>query len=232
MPTLDWLKKEFNYGYDSGNVLSVIPSIQRYKEQKLSGGSYKKVFFEAVLPNMCPDSTVLEIGPGRGSWTRAILKHLPQGKLHVVDFQDVSQWLHPENYGERLICHKVSDNSYYSMFQKDSFDFCWSFGVFVHFNVEHIEEVLRNIFPIMKPNGIVSFNFADWEKLEEFGWGKSGIPIDFKNKSDDEIWWPRNNKETMRRVASKIGWEIISIDLDILKRDPIIVLRKPDTLSR
>ena len=26
MPTLDWLKKEFQYGYDSGNILSLIPN--------------------------------------------------------------------------------------------------------------------------------------------------------------------------------------------------------------
>lgn len=227
MPTLDWLKKEFHYGYDSGDILSLIPSLQRYKEQKLSGGSYKKVFMEAVLPHLRPDAAVLEIGPGRGSWTNAILKYLPHGTLHVVDFQDVSKWLHPERFEGRLVCHRISDNNYYSTFPENSFDFCWSFGVFVHFNVAHIQEVLRNILPIIKPGGIVSFNFADWEKLEAFGWKRSGIPLEFKDKPDDEIWWPRNDKATMRRVAADTGWEVVSIDLDILKRDPVIVLRKP-----
>jgi len=34
MPKLDWIKKEFDYGYDSGDVLSIIPNAIRRKEEK------------------------------------------------------------------------------------------------------------------------------------------------------------------------------------------------------
>jgi spermidine synthase len=106
MPTLEWLKTEFSYGYSTGNVLSLIPQIRR---QYALGGSYRKVFKRAVLPYLRPDARVLELGPGRGSWTRALLRYLPRGELRTVDFQDVTQWIKPEQYGGRLICYRVKD---------------------------------------------------------------------------------------------------------------------------
>jgi hypothetical protein len=109
MPTLDFLKALHAYGYDSGNVLSIIPSRRRLREELTIGGSYRRVFKAAALPYLNPDARVLELGPGRGSWSRAILHHLPQ--LHTVDFLDVSRWLEPTKYDGRLVCHQVSDNS-------------------------------------------------------------------------------------------------------------------------
>ena len=93
MPTLNWLKEEFGYGYDSGNVLSWIPGRVRLAEERRSGGSYRRIFKKALAPYLQADSKVLELGPGRGSWSRAILTHVSNGELHTVDFQDVSQWL-------------------------------------------------------------------------------------------------------------------------------------------
>ncbi len=43
MPTIDWLKQEFGYGYDSGNVTSFFASRVRRSEEKRIGGSYRKV---------------------------------------------------------------------------------------------------------------------------------------------------------------------------------------------
>ena len=34
MPTIDWLKKEFDYGYDSGNVLGLLANKVRRGEEK------------------------------------------------------------------------------------------------------------------------------------------------------------------------------------------------------
>jgi len=45
---------------------------------------------------------------------------------------------------------------------------------------------------------------------------------------DDEIWWPRNSRATMSRLATRCGWTVVSDDLGLLLRDSIIVLRKPE----
>jgi SAM-dependent methyltransferase len=226
MPTLDWLKKEFNYGYDSGNILSLIPNSTRCKEEKAIGGSYRKVFLKAAVPYIKPNSVILELGPGRGSWSRAILKYIPDGQLHTLDFQDVTKWLNPEKYNGRLICHKTDNNSLYSSFEDNYFDFFWSFGVLCHNNIEQIEEILRNILPKMKPGGIAVHMYADWDKLDKYGWEKGRVPLEFRDKPDNEIWWPRNNQKVMSSLSSKLGWIVITSDLGLVKRDSIIVLQR------
>lgn len=224
MPTLDWLRKEFSYGYDSGNILSIFPNSIRRREEKKIGGSYRNVFFKAIYPYIKPNSTVLELGPGKGSWSRAILKYIPHGKLHTVDFQDVEKWLKPENYSGRLICHRVKDNSF-SFCENEQFDFFWSFGVLCHNNKEDIKELFLNSLPKMKPGGIAVHQYADWKKLEVYGWERGQVPLEFKDLPDDEIWWPRNDRETMTSLATNTGWTVITPDLDLIKRDSIIVMK-------
>ncbi|MBM3888133.1 MAG: class I SAM-dependent methyltransferase [Verrucomicrobia bacterium] len=225
MPTLDWLKKGFAYGYTSGNVLTRFPGLRRLHEERRAGGSYRRVFFQAIVPYIQRDSVVLELGPGRGSWSRAILEYIPDGVLHVVDFQDAAQWLKPEGYRGRLVCHHVNDNSF-SCVPNDTFDFFWSFGVLCHNNARDIEEILRNALPRMKKGGIAVHHHGDWDKLEAFGWKKGNVPLEFKSQPDDQIWWPRNNTRTMASLAERAGWTVVAPDLGLLKRDSIIVLQR------
>jgi hypothetical protein len=89
MPTLSWLQQEFTYGYDSGDILSLIPRGVRRSEEERSGGSYRRVFKKALQPHLRSDAKVFELGPGKGSWSRAILRHIAQGELHTVDFQAI-----------------------------------------------------------------------------------------------------------------------------------------------
>jgi hypothetical protein len=225
MPTLNWLKKEFDYGYDSGDILSLVPDITRAKEEEKIGGSYREVFFQTVLPYLQPNSKVLELGPGRGSWAKATLEYLPQGELHTVDFQDVARWLNPEEYKGRLVCHQVDDSSF-ALLENNYFDFFWSFGVLCHCNAEHIGEILSKALPKMKPGRVAVHQYGDWDKLERYGWEKGGIPVGFKNQSDDDIWWPRNNQQTMSVIAMAIGWTVVTADLGLVKRHSIMAMKR------
>lgn len=230
MPTLDWLRSEFSYGYDSGNVLSRIPGRVRFNEQRAIGGSYREVFLKAAAPYLREDSCVLELGPGRGSWSRALLKFTPAGELHTVDLQDVTPWLQPERFRGRLICHRMSDNSFAGL-PDLHFDFFWSFGVLCHNEVTSIQELLSNARRKLKPQAYAVHQYGDWDKLERFGWTKGRVPVEFKHKLDSEIWWPRNNQATMIAAAQAAGWEVVTADLNLVRRDSIIVLRNPQSRS-
>lgn len=85
MPTIDWLKSEFDYGYNSGDILAPNPTPERLDEESRVGGSYRELFLRGCFPYIVPDSRVLELEPGRGSWSRAILNSIPRGTLHTVD---------------------------------------------------------------------------------------------------------------------------------------------------
>ncbi|MDN5940327.1 MAG: class I SAM-dependent methyltransferase, partial [Nitrospira sp.] len=168
MPALNWLKNEFGYGYDSGNILSIIPGRVRLAEERKSGGSYRRILRKAILPHLRTDSKVLELGPGRGSWSRAILTTISQGELHTVDFQDVSQWLDPKSFSGRLVCHQVQDNTFAEI-PENYFDFFWSFGVLCH-NEEHsIAEILLHARRKMKKGALSVHQYGDWNKLDRFG---------------------------------------------------------------
>lgn len=226
MPTRAWLQREFSYGYDSGDVLSWIPGRIRFSEERKSGGSYRQVFNKAIRPYLHPSSRVLELGPGKGSWSRAILKFIPDGELHTVDFQDVTQWLSPNTYTGRLICHQVQDNSFKEL-PNEYFDLFWSFGVLCHNDSASIMEILHSARRTMKRGGVSIHQYGDWIKLEQFGWSRGGVPHAFKTQSDQNIWWPRNDQQAMTKLAVEAGWDVLCGDLDLLQRDSLIFLRNP-----
>lgn len=227
MPTIEWLKREFHYGYDSGDVLAEVPGETRATEESRIGGCYRTVFREAVVPFIREDSVVLEIGPGGGSWSRAILAHLPQGRLHTADFQDVTPWLKPEERNGRLICTQVSDNSLCE-FRDGMFDFIWSFGVLCHCNAGLIAQVLAASLKKARPGAYAVHQYGDWDKLDAEGWPQSRhIPSEFREMDDDDIWWPRNSRDRMSRLAREAGWTVITEDMGLLERDSMILLRRP-----
>jgi SAM-dependent methyltransferase len=225
MPTLDWLRKEFHYGYDSGDILRLFPDKVRKSEEDKIGGSYRKVFKKAILPYIKKNSRVLELGPGKGSWTRAILKYLPEGELTTIDFQDLNKFLQPEKYNGRLKTVQVSSSDY-SALPDNYFDFFWSMGVLCHNNKDNIFEILKSAYSKVKPGGYSAHQYGDWEKLGKYTWEKGGVPAEFRDKKDDEIWWPRNTQQDMKAIAERAGWTVVTTDLGIVQRDSIILLRK------
>ena len=225
MPTINWLKKEFSYGYDSGNVTSFLPNRVRRSEEKRIGGSYRQVFNQAIRPFVKDHSNVLELGPGKGSWSRSIMELIPKGSLTTVDYQDVTEWLKPEIYDGRMQCNQVFDNTFSSI-NDDSKGFFWSMGVLCHNNQTHIREILAHSLTKVKRGGYACHQFADWKKLEAYGWEKGGVPTDFQNQPDDEIWWPRNDTESMAQMATDVGWHVKVADLGLLKRDGLMLLQR------
>ncbi len=225
MPTLTWIKNEFAYGYSSGSITTWLPDRRRRHEERQIGGSYRRFFREAVQPHLRPDSRVLEIGPGQGSWSSAILGCIPQGQLHTCDFQDVEAWLRPDEYHGRLVCHKVSDNSFATL-ADGFFDVFFSVGVLCHSNAQHIGEIMTNARSKMKTGAVAVQHYADWHKLDALGWAPMhNIPAQFRDQPDDDIWWPRNDPDTMTRLCEEAGWQVIEPDLGSFARDSVILLR-------
>src|SRR5262244_1126734 len=72
MPTFNWLKNAFADGYSSGDIASPLPNWRRWHEERRIGGSYRRVLAKGIY--VPQNAVVLEIGHGRGSWTRALLK--------------------------------------------------------------------------------------------------------------------------------------------------------------
>jgi SAM-dependent methyltransferase len=225
-----FLKRMFADGYDSGDVLRRLPDRRRRQEERLIRGSYRRFFMQAVRPNLGTSSTVMELGPGRGAWTRALLASAPDGQIHVLDYHDVEPWLHPEAYDGRLVCHRVEDNSFRAV-PDDTFDFFFSFGVLCHNTRAAIASIMANALPKMRPGGVAVHQYGDWQKLHRLGWedDRHGVLAANQQLPDDHEWnhWPRNDPKKMAAVCREAGWIVESADLGLFERDSVIRLRAP-----
>jgi hypothetical protein len=230
MTTTQHLRNLFSAGYDSGDVLKRLPDRRRRHEERLIGGSYRRFFMRAVRPELRDSSMVVELGPGSGSWTRALLRFLPRGQVQAVDFVDTSDWLSEDDYDGRLVCHQVQDNSF-DFLPDETFDFFFSFGVLCHNTTGAIGEVLGNALAKMRPGGTAVHQYGDWQKLERLGWedDRHGVPAAYRDLPDDHEWqlWPRNDPATMAAISREAGWIVEEPDLDLFRRDSVIRLRAP-----
>ena len=88
-------------------------------------------------------------------------------------------------------------------------------------------EILEQALPKMRPCGYSVHEYGDWKKLDTFGWAAGLVPEEFRRLADHAIWWPRNDSCDMAQTAVAAGWQVETADLDILKRDGVVVLRRP-----
>ncbi|MBF0099621.1 MAG: class I SAM-dependent methyltransferase [Desulfobacterales bacterium] len=176
MADKQWSLESFADGYSSGIISQNLPSPDseletvQQEEQKL-GGSLSEFFYQVVKPRISPNDYILELGPGRGSWTRALIHEIPQGELHTIDLQDVSQWLNDviDAYPQRLFINTVNKNELtYDCLKNDFFDMFFSFGVFCHMNIEDIVHFLITIRKKLKKNAVCIAQYSDWPKAVRY----------------------------------------------------------------
>lgn len=220
---VDSLRVLFATGYTSGDILADVPDAERARQEAQIRGSYRDAFGRAVRPYLRPDSRVLELGPGRGSWTRAILACIPDGAIHVVDPVDVRPWMPDDS---RVVVHAGSGADLGFLLRR-GFDFVFSFGVLCHCARREREAILAATLGVARPGGIAVHQYGDWDKLDALGWGEGCAPREFRDLSDDAIWWPRNNVAAMAAEATTAGWRVRVADVGVFGRDSICILEAP-----
>ncbi len=228
MATREWLLAVHELGYNSGEINSQEPDARRAHEEALIGGSYYNFFQKAIRPFIAPNSRVLELGPGGGSWTRAILSLVPNGEVHTVDIHDVTRFMDPSDWQGRLHCHRIEKNDY-RFLADDYFDFFFSFGVLCHLARDERLEILTQALPKVRRGAHSIHEYGDWKKLDAIGWGNAtSIPEDLKQVPENDSWWPHNDADEMAQEACDAGWLVVTPDLGFFKRDGVIVLRRPE----
>lgn len=132
------------------------------------GDPSEKPFLAFVRDRWCapfvnPTHTAIEIGPGGGRWTRYLLGF---EKLHAVDYhQELLDEL-SKNYKTPNLNLIKNDGSDFPGIEDKSVDFIFSFGCFVHLDVEIISKYLTNIRRVLKPGGNVVIQYSDKTKVQ------------------------------------------------------------------
>jgi hypothetical protein len=268
-----WSKEAFADGYSSGTVVGPLQEGEaetelRLFEDKRIGGSLSEFFEAGVNPYLKADSRVLEFGPGRGSWTRALFSKVARGEIHTVDLQDIRPWVPDliDRFPDRFYIHQVPiGESGYHFLQDGYFDVLFSFGVFCHMDLDALETFLVNIKPKLKKGAVCIAEYSDWEKgvpycvspegreynRKGFSMLEEQFPYEFdmlkctswvqklrplwkkyilrvypaSSMSPERCFWVRNNRKTMRGILERSGYEVINIDMDFFRRDPVALFK-------
>lgn len=120
------------------------------------------VYQVCIKPYIYSDTIALEIGQGRGAWTKTMLGAREVWCLDAKSREDnrIDDYLgHPNN----LVYHQVEDFSC-SMLPDNTFTYMFSFGCLCHVPWEGITQYAVNLFPKLKSGSDAFWMVADYDK--------------------------------------------------------------------
>jgi len=204
MPTIEWNK---NWGRNLESY------IENPKDENYFGDRWgdpndlpilKKIRDSFVLPFVNDQHIAVEIGSGGGRWTQYLLNFK---RLYCVELNNNMFHYLLERFGE---CPNISfcqtNGTDLPGIPQNSVDFVFSFGTFVHLDVELVKKYLSSIRNILKENANVVIQYPEKKKPEAA-----------KNPG-----FANNTAEVMRKLVLESGFSIISEDLETLPHANII----------
>lgn len=154
MPTLDWNFRVWNAAY-----LWPLQGDEWTQQAEFCGVPYERwkdqLVRTFIVPNIRPESTVLEIGPGHGRWSALIPHRVPKGTVHLVDLSPSCIEFCKKRLAEYTnIQYHVNDGKSLGTLQTSSVDFLWSFDTFVHIEEPEVRAYAREFHRVMKPQSM------------------------------------------------------------------------------
>jgi hypothetical protein len=119
-----------------------------------------------IRPYISPDTVALEIGPGHGAYTRAMLDAREVWCLDALSAEHNAFW---EHVGTQPHVHyiQVRDHSC-AMLPEDGIDFVFSFDVLCHVPFEGIEAYAGALVPKLRSGAHCFWMVADYAKYRRF----------------------------------------------------------------
>jgi Methyltransferase domain len=161
-----------------------------------------------VLPFVRADLTALEIGPGGGRWTRYLLGF---DKLYVVDYYAELLAEFRKHFRQPNIVAVQNNGTDFPGIEAGTIDYVFSFGTFVHLDVELIEAYLRNLRPIIHPGADVVIQYSDKTKT------MAQLNPGFAETTPD----------LMRQMITDAGYRILDEDLTTLWHSSVVRFTTP-----
>lgn len=179
---------------------------------------------EFVIPFLNPQGTALEIGSGGGKYSEKLA-----ALYHRLVCSDVSEKMlsrtrarlaRAENVGYELL-------SGYDLrqFRDATFDYVFSFDVFVHIEMEDVYSYLREIHRVLKPSGRGLLHFANLNSPEGWEHFITDVPHNLgRTKNFDRfrfLTW-----EIVEKFLRSLDFEILTLKKEPW-RDILVVFEKP-----
>jgi SAM-dependent methyltransferase len=143
--------------------------VNDYEETQLGWYPAHPLLEATTFHHLRPDSTVCEIGPGTGRFSRYIVQRIPQGQLHLVDH---SPWMvrFLESYfrGQAAVRVHLGDGQSLPLAQDGWIDLVFVAGTIVALKLGTVHLYAREFARVLKPGGVVIFDYIDPTTVE--GW--------------------------------------------------------------
>lgn len=214
------------------------------------------VYLSLIKPYIKGDTNVIEIGPGRGTFTKGMLN---ANSIHCLDAlsAEYNQFWEFIGQHDHVKYFHVNDFSCKDL-KEDYYDYLFSFGALCHVSFEGISLYAKNLYSKLKPGANCFILVADYMKhnasldaLEKDNILKR-IPFQkiqrinyflFKLVNRKKLAYRRNCNEDLNpepgrwynagieqtcKLLEDCGYKIIDPDVGLLLRDPIIHFMKPE----
>jgi hypothetical protein len=124
------------------------------------------VYLTCIRQYVTADTVALELGPGRGAWTRALLGAKEVWALDALSAEHNGFW---EYIGEQPHVHYVKVEDFTaSMLPDDAIDYVFSFDTLCHVTFDGIEAYARHLLPKLRDGAHLFWMVADFDKYRAF----------------------------------------------------------------
>jgi hypothetical protein len=237
-------------GYYEGDPLDPYRAGSTYPATGFVSTLYA-TYLACIRPYIAPDTVALEIGPGRGAWTRTLLGAKEVWALDALsaEHNGIRDYLgDPPN----LRYFQVEDFSC-SMLPDNHFDYLFSFGCLCHVSFDGITAYAANLRTKLKPGAHGFWMVGDSEKFnaahrdaQPAGLWENVIPnrrryallkklflrierwhrrapikISASQKPRPGRWYDAGAQRTADMLAS-LGYRVLDVDVGSCLRDPIV----------
>lgn len=213
-----------------------------------------------IKPYVGPATRVLEIGPGRGSWTRCFLAQ-GAARIDCVDAMPAERNRFHEHVGHHAHVHyHVATDFSLGMLADAQCDYFFSYGVFCHISPPLVELYFRALARKLAPGAHGFVLVADYDKYNRFlehgaqlsvkravrecfpgNPGVASIADDprthfsdrYRKRADEDDQIDPNRFYHLgagpaAALLRASGFEVVSEDVGVIPRDPILHFRKPE----
>lgn len=159
-----------------------------------------------VRPHITPQTAALEIGPGRGAWTKTLLGAREIWCLDALSADYNRFWSYVgEQHRSRVNYIQVRDFSCREL-PDNHFDFLFSFGTFCHICWERQQDYYRNLLPKMRPGATAFVMIADFDQFNAAVAAYHPLRVSFQRFSKNVV--ATDLLEIAQRVRQKISGRV------------------------
>jgi hypothetical protein len=151
-----------------GGFFSGDPMDRMYSPHDVFGyvGIYYAIYLACIKPYVGPETVALELGPGRGAWTRTLLSAREVWALDALSAEHNSFWEYVGR-ADNVRYVQVRDFSC-SMLPDNSIDYVFSYDTLCHVSFEGIEAYVANLRPKLHDGAHGFVMVADFAKYRRF----------------------------------------------------------------